>query len=222
MPVIIRETRIIAGEQVEHVKVYKMGNPTMVLTREFREQADQLDEFIRIKMEQIKNEINEMGWQDLRGRRGVLRLWYEVGKRLDFIDQTTMILPEDKKWVWRAIFDHAGELVPKTPKGQASPRQKNVHFKNCHFIGQFSWDFVQRAGTWGTWWDLFYSAVIRDDPRILDWIGLLQRKTMPFPRYWLRKLAKVIRQEFKNIDTSVYSDEDLRSKLDGIYKKLFG
>ena len=109
MAVIIREARIIDGKP-EKVKVFKTKR---LLTGELREQAEKLDEFLSKKMREIEEEMKSTGFLKLKGKKGeVLKLWYEVGKRLDFVMDTSVVSAEDREFVWRAIYDHAGELAP--------------------------------------------------------------------------------------------------------------
>ena len=80
MPVIVREMRSIAGSPSKLVKVYKPGD--VPLTKFDKEKADRLDEKLDQEMEKIEKEIKKHGYIKLKGRKGAIKLWYEVGKRL--------------------------------------------------------------------------------------------------------------------------------------------
>ena len=108
MPVIVREQREIDGK-MQTVKIYKTDR---FLTREAKEQAEKLDLLLNRKMKEIETEINKSNLLGLKRRRGVIKLWYEVGERLSFILDPTVVSLEDQKYVWRALYDHAGNLIP--------------------------------------------------------------------------------------------------------------
>jgi hypothetical protein len=214
MAVIIREERIIGGKKEKNIKVFKSDR---LLTTEARKQAEELDDFLSQKMDDIAGELKGLDLVKLKGkRRGVLKLWYELGMRLSFVMDTAIVMPEDRRHVWRALYDHAGDLSPGTPKTRASKGYRN-HFSYCYKIGQLDWDFVNGAGDWSAWVEFHDSQVIRDDGRIIKWLGLKSKDSSITGRGWLRPLAKSIRNSFKGMDTSIFSEKELFEKLEKIY-----
>lgn len=215
MPIIIRETRTIAGKEYPNTKVYKSDKP---ITKEGKIQADELDVFLKDKMSEIEKEMKKYGFIKLKNKKGVLRLWYEIGKRLDFVDDPEIVPPQDRKYIWRALYDHAGELVSEKLSVRAKERPKNNLFRYCYILAKYEWNFVNNAGNWTAWSEFLDSPVIINDKRIIDWLGSIQLLAVGSLQDWLRGLTKKIRAEFKNKDTSVFSDDELNKKLSKILK----
>jgi len=211
MPVIIRESRKIAGKVYDNIKVYKTNRP---LTTEAKKQAEELDDFLSKKLSDILNDVKKKDLLKLKNKPGVLKLWYEVGKNLTFINNTSIIPPEDRKYVWRAIYDHANELKPGQLNVRAINRPENSHFAYCYNLSKYTWDFVKNAGNWTAWVEFFDSLVLREDTRIIEWLGNIQNFSTGSRQNWLRKLTRKIRREFKNKDTKVFSDSELQNKLE--------
>ena len=218
MPVIIREKRTISGIEYDNIKVYKTDRP---LTREEKEQAEKLDLFLHKKMEQVLNEIKSLNILSLKNKPGVLKLWYEVGKRLSFIEDTSIVPAEDRKYVWRALYDHTDELRPGKINVRASKRPENSHFAYCYYLSKYSWGFVNHAGNWTAWVEFFDSEVIRNDSRIIDWLGSKQPLAKGSVQDWLRKITREIRRNLKNIDTKIFSINDLHDRLEGIFDSVY-
>lgn len=225
MPVIVRETREIDGK-LQTVKIYRTDR---LLTREAKEQAEKLDLLLQEKMKEIETAITKKNLLRLKGTRGVVKLWYEVGKSLSFANDPNTVLLEDQKYIWRAIYDHAGNLIPGPGRSRAEHYERN-HFRYCSLLANFDWDFVKAAGNWRSWVEFFDSEKIREDPRIIEW---LQKRSSEQPNQeWkefaegakpsmFRRLTKAIRQDLKDKETSVFSSSELFSKLDNIFNETF-
>lgn len=225
MAVIVRETRVLGGVPTSGVKVYKSARP---VTREAQEHAEKLDVLLAESMNGIEVEMRRKGLLDLRGRAGVLRLWWEVGRRLSFVADVTVTPIEDRKYIWRALYDHAGELVPGPGRSRAE-RYENSHFKYCAQLASFPWEFVEAAGDWTSWVEFLDSASIRDDDRIIDW--LRQRSTQPSAKWrrfmqgarqgWFRRLARGIRARFRKRQTrGVLDVKELFAELDDVFSEV--
>ncbi len=219
MAVIWREDRIIGGKQFAGVKVYKSDR---FVTREAEGHAEQLDTALHDKLTAIEKDIRKLRLLDLKGKGGVLKLWYEVGQRLKFVDSLEVSPPEDKRYIWRALYDHAGDLAPGTPKVRANERWQNSHFFYCYRIGQFPWNFVEGAGNWTAWVEFFDSPRISQDSRIVEWLGSKTKVATGSKQDWLRKLTKEVRRAFQTTDTTVFSKDELYERLDAIFQKTYG
>lgn len=209
----------------ELVKVYKTGG--RLLTREAREQAEKLDKFLEEKMKEIEEEMRRGGYLQLKGRSGVIKLWYEVGRRLNsFVANPEIVPAEDREYVWRALYDYGGELVPGT--GRSRAESKRNHFRYCYEIAKFDRDFVLGVGNWRMWSEILDSVRIYEDHRILQWLhqrlGENPREWMDLTRKygakWFRELAKRIRNYLRGRDTSVLDQKRLFSELDGVLTGL--
>jgi hypothetical protein len=218
MAIIIRETRMIDGK-AENVKVFKTKR---LLTGELREQAERLDEFLSNKVSEIEKEMESTGFLKLKGKKGeVIKLWYEVGKRLNFVTNTSMVAAEDREFVWRAIYDYAGALAPGPLTERVRRDPETSHFSYCYKLSRFPWEFVQMAGDWTSWSEFFDRKETKNDPRIIEWLGKKTKESNVSARQnWLRPLTKVIHKEFENRDTTVFSVEELYERLDKIFAEM--
>jgi hypothetical protein len=215
--VIIREDKVIGGKKIVGLKIYKSEH---LVTRKAKEQADKLDEFIERRMRDIEEHVKKAGL--LGSKKEKLRLWYEVGKRLSFVMDASIVPAEDRKYVWRALYDHAGPLAPGPLGVRAAERPETSHFKYCWRLAQYPWEFAESAGNWGAWIAFFDSLVIRNDERIIDWLKTKQKYATGNKQDWLRDLNREIRREFKGRDTSVFSDQELDDRLENIFAKVCG
>lgn len=218
MAVIIREEREIDGRP-ETVKVFKTKR---LLTGELREQAEKLDGFLSKKMKEIEKEMNKMRLLKLKGKKGeVLKLWYEVGKRLGFVMDTSIVPAEDREYVWRAIYDHAGKLAPGPLTERARRDPETSHFSYCYKLSRFPLEFVEAAGDWTSWSEFFDRKETKNDPRIIEWLGKKAKENNVSGRQnWLRPLTKAIHKEFEKRDTTIFSIEELFERLEKIFSEL--
>jgi hypothetical protein len=224
MPVIIRDEITIGGKKLR-AKVFKTENQRP-LTRDAREQAEALDLFIEESMRRIEEEMQKAELLDLKNRPGVLRLWYEVGKRLSFVETTNLVSAQDRQYIWRALYDHAGSLSPSIdpPTRASSPRN---HFRYCYLLASKFPDFeyVEGAGDWRSWIDLLDSPTIQNDERIVEWIASKYSASNYSDPNWLRTLINAIRSEFPALgastDTTVLSQPELDQRLEIMYRKTF-
>jgi len=218
MAVIIRETRMIDGKP-ERVKVFKTKR---LLTGELREQAKTPDEFLSKKVSEIEEEMKSTGLLKLKGKKGeVVKLWYEVGKRLDFVTDTSMVAAEDREFVWRAIYDHVRELHRGPIPERVKRDPETSHFSYCYKLSRFPREFVEMAGDWTSWSEFFDRKETKNDLRIIEWLGKKAKESNVSARQnWLRPLTKAIHKEFENRDTTVFSVEELYERLDKIFAEM--
>lgn len=217
MAVIIREKKIMEGKEYI-VKVYRT-QPGKLITKEEKVKAERLDNFLTEKMKEIKNEIRKCGLLSMKGKKGkVLKLWYEVGKRLEFVMDTSVIAAEDREFVWRAIYDHAGELAPGILTKRAMRNPETSHFSYCYQLSRFPWEFVEFTGDWTSWSEFFDRSETRKDPRIIEWLGDKAKKFNVRSRQnWLRPLTKAIHNELEKKDTTVFTKKELYERLENIF-----
>lgn len=224
MPVIVRETRLLGGRLVEGVETFRS---TRLVTAGAEQQARLLDAELRRQMEGITRDLDRAGYLQLKGRPGVLRLWWELGARLHFVDGLVVEPPEDRKFIWRALYDHAPDLVPGP--GRVRSERGDSHFLYCARLGRFSWNFVSASGDWTSWTEFFDSERIKKDPRILEWLAQRSsnqatpdwmRFTASARQNWVRPLAKAIRARFRSRDTTILTEEELYLELDSAFRGL--
>jgi hypothetical protein len=218
--IIVNETVELPNGTTEKIRKYITDDP--FLTGELMKKAKENDKLIETKMREIEGEIDSMGLLERKGKRNVLPLWYEVGKRLDFVDKMELT-PRARKFVWRALHDHAGGLydhASKTPV-RVIERPTTSHFHYCYIIGKKPWQFVESAGTWTDWYEFMDSIAMRKDERIIRWIDRNQSRA-PQDSRWLRKLNVGIRNRLAKKETDVFSDDELYSILDEVFMQTFG
>ncbi len=218
MAVIVRENQEFDGE-IAKVKVYRTEG---LLTKEEKVRAEALDEVIQRRMGELIAELEKTGLIDRVGGNDTLELWYTVGKGLDFVDDPHLVSPSDEKYVWRAIYDHAGPLHAGTIPKRARERPLTSHFRYCYLLGKFDWEFVESGGTWTTWSEFFDSKPIREDNRIIAWLGRIQDRRTEGLQNWIRPLNRAIRNEFRDMDTGVFNDRELKEKLEAVYRRVYG
>ena len=193
-----------------------------------RQQAQALDEELGSRLAAVTRQVRDEGWLSLKRRPGVVRLWWEVGRKLQQIVPNLDVGPEeDQQFLWRAMYDHATELVPGKI-GSRAERSYNSHFRYCYLLGRYDWETVRRFGDWTSWVEVFDSDRIRDDPRIADWI--VARATGDDPVWsaytdrsrmaWFRPLAKGIRGQFRNRDSTGLSAIELEVELDQVFERV--
>jgi hypothetical protein len=218
MAVIVRETRMIAGKP-EKVKVFKTKR---LLTGELREQAERLDEFLSKKIKEIEKEVRSIGLLKLKGKKGeVIKLWYEVGKQLEFVMDTSIVPAEDREFMWRALYDHAGSLAPGPVTKRAEREPETSHFSYCYMLSRFPWEFVVMAGDWTSWSEFFDRKETKNDRRIIEWLGKkAEESSFKSRQNWLRPLTKAIHKQFEKKDTTVFSNEELFKILDKVFLNL--
>jgi len=214
----VLEKMEIEGKSVV-AKVYKTDR---LLTKDLRRQADELDQLLERKMREIERDIAAKKLLSLKGKSGVVRLWHEVGRHLSFVMDPAAVPQEDRKYVWRALYDHSGKLSPGPPDVRANERPMNNHFYYCHLLAEFDLDFVLSAGHWTAWVEFFDSIAIKNDERIIKWFAKKQKEANQRGQDWLRPLTRAVRRALRNLDTSVFSGTELEERLDTVYAVVYG
>ena len=217
---IIREEKIIEGRKYT-VEVYRT-KPGKLVTDDEKKKAEQFDMFLSEKMKEIEKEMIDTKLLALKGKRGKVHiLWYEVGKRLKFVMDTTIVAAEDREFVWRAIYDHAGKLAPGLLTERVRRDPETSHFSYCYKLSIFPWEFVEMAGDWTSWSEFFDRKETKNDPRIIEWLGKkVKENNVSGRQNWLRPLTKEIHKQFDKKDTTVFSIEELYQRLNKIFSDL--
>lgn len=220
MAIIIREEKEIEGKKYI-VNVYKTRLGRLI-TEEEKNKAEKFDYFLSEKIKDIQKKIKEKGLLELKGKKGkVHRLWYEVGKELAFVMDTSIVAAEDREYVWRAIYDHAGELAPGLITERVKRDPETSHFSYCYKLSEFPWKFVEMAGDWTSWSEFFDRKETKNDSRIIKWLGEKAKESNISGRQnWLRPLTKAIHKEFGKKDTTIFSPDELYQRLDIIFSEL--
>ena len=222
MAIIVREKKTIEGKEYT-VKVYRAA-PGKLVTEEEKKKAEEFDMFLSEKMKEIEQEMRESGLLALKGKRGeVHRLWYEVGRRLEFVMDTSVVAAEDREFVWRAIYDHVQALHRGPIPERVKRDPETSHFSYCYKLSRFPREFVDSAGDWTSWSEFFDRKETKNDPRIIEWLGKKAKESNVSGRQdWLRPLTKVIHEEYDKYDTRIRfeSKDELFHDLDRIFSRV--
>jgi len=217
MAIIIRESKSLPNGEVAIVKQYI--SDISPLTGDLRKKAEEYDLLIEKKVVDIEEEIDKLNLFELRNRPQVLKLWYEFGKRLKFIDDFELS-PTAMKYIWRAIYDHTKKLYDHPREIPVrllrAPTTSNLSYS--YLIGNMDWEFVNAAGNWTAWVEFLDSEVIRNDKRIQKWIKDLQVR-VPLQGGFLRILNRTIRRNFDGIDAPSLPNDGLVAKLEEILEE---
>jgi hypothetical protein len=155
------------------------------------------------------------------GKEGIVELWFHVGKMLrDFVESLD-VSPQNKKWIYRAMYDHRGELGAHLTLSRDLKRNPGEsHFAYCFRLGGFEWEMANKM-IWTHWCEFFDGPLFKNDRRIIDWIKTKQDE--PKPQKWLRPLTKKIRRKLKKKVTDVaFTDDQLTELLDKIFEETYG
>jgi len=211
LAIIIREEVTLPNGKKTKVKTYI--SDISPLPGNLRRKADENDEMIKTKIREIERELEDLGLFKLKGRHGVIKLWYEFGSRLDFIDEMNLSSSAWKQ-IWRAIYDHTEKLYDRTEPTPSRFWYNEIRYS--YHIGKFDRDFVKTAGTWRDWIDFLDSTALREDYRIIEWIASLQKRESMRTDF-LRNLRRAISGKFRNTVTSELPDELLYQDLNEIF-----
>ena len=230
MPVIIRESQSSDRPDVLEVTCKTAGG---VLTGAGEALAKRNDDLLERRMREIEAEMRRTGLLATKGKPGVLRLWWEVGNRLGFLNEIVVGDERDRVWLWRAVYDHAGALNP-TRNGRlsvrAQQRPKNSYFRYMALLGRLDWPTAEALGDWTSWVELCDSECF-DDERFVQWFAerakchgsplqaLVQARNH---QDLFRTLAKAIRHHFNKVDTSVLDAKELYAELDVLAASVLG
>lgn len=196
------------------------------LAYEDKENADKLDTFLKIEICEIEKRLQQKGLLALKGKSGSISFWFNLGLELrDLWNQvrTNYNLPDTfLPYFFKAVFDNSDAAKPQS--GRAD-RLKNSYFYYGYIIAGFPWKQVQSAGNWRQWIEFLDAKRISSDQRIIEWF--VQRKVMEMQEDtdltredWFRRITREIRYEYRNIDTTVLSNNELYDSLDEILARV--
>jgi len=213
MAILIRESRVIDGTEYHSLKVFKSDK--FPITKQDEQKALALDDYIERLFGALIEETQKNNLLRLKNKPGVIELWYHVGKYLQFVDNSNLVNPSDRKYIWRAIWYHAGLLAPGEMKARAGTQRD--HFLYCYRLAKYDFDLVKTAGNWRAWMDFFDSPIVSND-HVLMWF----EKNIPHfkalnKRNWLREFLKNVRNRFHDIDMTFLSVKEIQDELDLLF-----
>ena len=190
--------------------------------------ADQNDAELERKFRAIEVEMVKRDLLRLKKTRHVLQLWWELGRKLSFLQNMDVGDERDRIWLWRACYDHCGKLNPSkdgTLSVRARNRLKSSHFRYAELLGRLAWSTAKVIGLWDSWSGICDSECFQNDERFVNWLeDRIRKPKSSVSRLFkarkhqdlFRDLAKRIRHRFKKMDTSVLSQKELFVELDEV------
>lgn len=218
MAVIVREKRTIRGREVM-ARVYR---PRGVISKEDRLRAERLDVFLKERMPEMLQELQEVGIVD----GPLVRKWHTLGVRLrEFADDPSLVDPKDRdeRRLWLAVRSHcpkellAGSEEASGSDEEEAPRReghKYDHFHYCYEAGKFEWEEFCWIQRWSDWISILESPGLIRDLRVFRALGGEVRSMARYPgRRRLRSILRALRQHFRTRryrDSSVLSREEIQ------------
>jgi len=211
--------------------------PGRVVGKAEREQAENLDRFLRERVPAIAAEVGRLGLLE----NNALPKWHAVGRRLWFADDNELVSRADREngAVWIAVRQYAPtELLPKgeepltparltekltTLEEQRRLGKKHDHFERCYKLGKYELDEVG----WMTWSDFdtfLESPGLERDQRILPILADATRSIgRRLTRREFRDICKILREEIptkqRERDTSHMPVSELGALVEGAFRK---
>ncbi|MCK4481616.1 hypothetical protein KAU55_00205 [Candidatus Bathyarchaeota archaeon] len=200
-------------------KVYKTRG---FMSSEDKQVADNLDDFLQREVPKMEERIEQMELLNFKSKPGAIKLWYSVGKELKSLwdrAKKSFNLPDTQLPIFlKAVYDHSDKIRPGSGR---SERFRNAHFYYCFIMASYSWKKVEAAGNWRAWVEFLDSKRIRNDLRIVEWFASRYAKESSKAKSkCFRKITRAIRNEFKEIDTTVLEQNELFQRLDSILNKI--
>lgn len=228
MAVILRKKVVINGKEIIMTPFLGEGK----ITKEEMEKARKLDKYLANKMNLIFEEMRKEGFLNL----GALQKWHALGEKLSFIEDRSLVNPEDviNGYIWLAIRQQCPlQLLPKgTQKidvsattGARREGKKYDHLHYCYQLGKYKWEDINWVGNWFNWITLMESPGLMRDPRIIPIMKeIVNRLGRTITKNEFRAFAKSLRKFFSTKeayrDTSSLSKSKIREIITKSAKEI--
>lgn len=221
MAIILREYVTLSGERSE-IKVFY---PSGALSKEERERAEKLDDFLRTEMPKVATRILEQVASDKKNYP--LFKWHSFGKELREIAARKLVSPLDVKsgMIWEAVWQHLPEsLRPSRTKKEKRLFSKTRasgrdHLSICYALGAYDEQDIRWIRRWDDWCQIHYRAGIVQDKRVFDILGEEIQKLKEYPsRGVFKKIVSNIAHRFpqqagKKVHTEVLTKKTVRKHV---------
>lgn len=214
MPVIVRRRAQESSGELTEVKEYRSRR--RLITQEEIAQAEELDRYLAAKMQQIYEDLRQRGL--LQGKRGNLERWHAVGRHLSFVDDESVVPPEDRnqdRYIWEAVWAHAPEGVRPGPRNSRTGTLRD-HFRECYQLARIPLDTARQAGNWSDWVNFLETPAVMQDKRIIEWVAARLSQAR---RSELRHLTTVLRRQFDNRNTTLLTEAELKKELEQAWEE---
>lgn len=203
------------------------GNPIKIKsivfppTREEEKTALEFDAVLKKRIPSIENELIDEGLlhpeildQQKISRGGSIKLWFTLGKKLrELIKNSKLVKPKEYCWALEAVKMYATSRILRKDRGS------RLHLDYCIRVSELPWKFVKKLN-WDDWVFFLDSKSLRQELRTDKWLQNKIEKLSKLDRSKFRELAKRLNAEFKDIDTSLYSDQELFAVYDSVLENV--
>lgn len=196
-------------------KVFVYKSLSFPMTEKDKKKALLFDLLLKKRIPEIEKELinenllsNEQS-KDLQPK-GESNLWFNLGLKLKtLLKDNKLINSNEYQWAIQAIEMYASKKILRKNRGSS-----RNHFDYCIRISQFPWRYVKKLN-WSDWSAFFDLKSLRHEKRLDKWLTKKIEKICRLGRPTFRIFAKELNKEFNDVDTSIYSDNELFS----IYNK---
>lgn len=223
MAVVVRKKKDFSGTEKE-VKVYKTSG---LLTKEKKEQAEKLDEYLSQCVPDLASKV----LNNYPPQEDFIRHRYELGKEFhNLLDDSDLVTQEDMEedYIWDGIWYYLPESIrPKASKNEESyldrEERRQGFFSLVYEISKFDWEEINWLQRWHDWYEISSRPKLTSDERILDQIGCEISKLDAYPSgKEFREIIKKIGSKFPTkspTDTSLFSDDDIKKTVKNAISK---
>ena len=213
MAVIVQKKTMMEGNDV-WLRIYR---PSGSLTKEEREKAEALDDFLHDWVPEMAKEISNE--EDCI--KNNVRRWFSLGLRLrelSGMNDIVLLADVDSGVLWDAVWQYLPKCL--RPKGsedlddysERRGRRKD-HLTLCYEIAEYKWEDVKWLERWDDWHQLAFRPGLVRDPRIMIKLGKHISKLKRYPSCEeYRTILMILRDAFptkKMRDSSGFTDRKI-------------
>jgi hypothetical protein len=199
------ELAIITERNPRDNSVRTMRSTVQPPTAAMAERAEELDRFLRSRMDRLQRTLTRKGLVEGPRSKGSVELWYAVGRSLDEIVQSQGIKGvRYRRWLWDALDNIPnGDTLKRARRGKT-----RLHLEYCYRLAQFPGSLAKKMN-WSEWVYFFDSPTVREEPRADTWLAGTIEAEQSIDRQTFRRFAELLNSRIKHKDTAVLSDTEL-------------
>lgn len=146
-----------------------------------------------------------------------LKAWYLIGSSINKFLEKNNVLKSEENLFWAYLYGRSTLLNKTMPKNKVSSARND--FKTAALLARYPFKTVENVGSWSVWRELLGYKAFSNDKRILD---LVIDKLIEFPkkRNEARAFFKTLSDNFRNLDTTVLKDEELKVRFNKVFQSL--
>ncbi len=217
MAVIVRKTIPFGDQEI----VSKVIEPSGVISKEDRLQAERLDELLQSRIPEIAREVLE----EVPDDSDKVRRWHTLGNKLRVIvDDRSLVLQSDidNMRVWQAIWQYLPPSIIPHRTNIEKPYSDKQHKRQdwlslCYELSSYTWDEISWIQRWADVHEITARPSLLRDKRIFSALG---KSITDLPKYpsldEFREIMKNLANAFptkKFRDSSVFSDVEIISRV---------